>query len=531
MKKFFSNHITSSQAILLVSGFLILFSNVAFFSHVLGDYPFLFKNAGFLISLGIGFAGFLIVLLSVLCHPYTIKAVLIFILLTSSAAAYFMDGYNVLIDESMIQNIFSTNVGEAGDLISFGLFVYILFLGVLPSLYIYYADIRFRKPLHELILRLRLMVVTLAIIAALALAFSSHCVSFFREHKVLRYYFNPSGYLYGIYKYTRHSLASGPQKIERIGLDARIPESDVHRELIIVVVGETARADRFSLNGYGRETNPELKKENVVSFTNFWSCGTATAVSVPCMFSHFGAHAFDNEKAERTENALDVLRRAGVNVLWLDNNSSSKGVADRVTYKDYREPSQNPDCDDECRDEGMLAHLQEYIDSYPKGDIAIVLHQMGNHGPAYYKRYPASFEKFKPACHTNELSQCSEEEINNAYDNAILYTDYFLSKVIGILKHNSDKFEAAMLYVSDHGESLGENGIYLHGMPNFIAPDAQRHIPAIIWASKSFDEVDMNALKKRRDEFYTHDNLFHTLLGFMEIQTKVYNPKLDILRQ
>lgn len=523
--------ITSTRLIILTAVFLTVFSNISFFAQVLKVYPLILQNGGFLFSLALGFTGFTIVLLSLLCHRYTFKPVLIFVLLASSVSAYFMDSFGLVIDESMLRNSIQTNQEEVRDLINLKLLGYVLCLGVAPALYVYRTTITFRPGWRELYTRLKLLTLVLVAMAGMALAFSDYYVSFFREHKAVRYYFNPGGYLYAAYKYGHHSLTSSPQKIEQIGLDAKIPESDTHRELIIVVVGETARADRFSLNGYKRKTNPLLEKEKLVSFTNFWSCGTATAVSVPCMFSNFGAHAFDSEKAEQTENALDVLRHAGVNVLWLDNNSSSKGVADRVAYKDYREPDVNPNCGEECRDEGMLAYLQPYIDKHPRGDILIILHQMGNHGPAYYKRYPKEFEKFKPACHTNELSQCSEEEISNAYDNAILYTDYFLSKVIALLQKNNRKFEAAMFYVSDHGESLGENGIYLHGMPNFIAPDSQRHIPAILWAGSHFDEVDIPALNARRDTLYTHDNLFHTLLGFMEIESDIYDPKLDILRQ
>jgi lipid A ethanolaminephosphotransferase len=248
------------------------------------------------------------------------------------------------------------------------------------------------------------------------------------------------------------------------------------------------------------------------------------------MFSVYGEEHYKDEHAEDTENVLDVLKRAGVHVLWRDNNSSSKHVADRVEYQSYMSPEVNTICDEECRDEGMLVGLQDYIDSHPTGDIAIILHQMGNHGPAYYKRYPKEFEKFTPVCRTNELAECTSQEINNAYDNAILYTDYFLSKVIALLKNNDGPFETTMFYLSDHGESLGENGIHLHGMPNFIAPEVQRHVPAVLWVGQYFDEVDVGAINKRRHKRYTQDSVFHTLLGFMEVTTKVYKKKRDLLQ-
>jgi lipid A ethanolaminephosphotransferase len=234
-------------------------------------------------------------------------------------------------------------------------------------------------------------------------------------------------------------------------------------------------------------------------------------------------------RAAASENLLDVLQHAGVNVLWLDNNSDSKGVALRAPYRNFRSPEANPVCDAECRDVGMLSALQDHIDAHPKGDILIVLHQMGNHGPAYFKRYPKEFERFTPACRNADLSRCSREEIDNAYDNAILYTDHFLGRVISLLERNDGRFETALFYVSDHGESLGEKGIYLHGLPSAIAPQAQLHVPAVMWFGRSFDDVDVPALAAKRGARFTHANIFHTVLGFMEIESSVYRVELDIL--
>ena len=295
-----------------------------------------------------------------------------------------------------------------------------------------------------------------------------------------------------------------------------------------MVVGETARADHFSLNGYPKKTNPLLEKEDIISFNNFYSCGTSTAISVPCMFSLLGKKGFSKEEFRWSENTLDVLKHAGVNILWRDNNSSSKGVADRVTYQDFRTPTNNPDCDVECRDSGMLANLQEYIDSVMEGDILIVLHQMGNHGPAYYKRYPKAFEVFSPTCQSNQLETCSPEEISNSYDNVIVYTDYFLSKVINLLKSNSSEYESALVYVSDHGESLGENGIFLHGLPYSLAPEQQKHVAALMWLGEGMKDHQPAILEKQHQHL-THDNIPHTLLGLMEIESETYNRELDIL--
>jgi len=532
MKNYFNytHEITSTKLIIIVAIFLITFANAAFFSNVSEVYPVNLRNIGFLISLVWVFAGFIVLLLSLVCYRYTIKPVVITVLLISSFASYFMDSYNTIINDSMIQNIVNTDIAESLDLLSVKLILYFIFLGVLPSYLIYKAHIVFKSGWQEVFSRIKLLMLTIVSILLVIFVFSDFYSSFFREHKTLRYYANPSSYVYASGKYITGLFDTNFLALKHIGIDATIPVSDTDRELIIFVVGETARYDRFSLNGYVRETNPLLRKERVISFTNFWSCGTSTAVSVPCMFSIYDSSEYDEKKGRSTENALDVLKHAGVNVLWLDNNSNSRGVAERIPHQSYKSPDINPVCDIECRDEGMLTSLQAYINEQQQGDIFIVLHQMGNHGPAYYKRYPSEFERFIPVCKTNQLEDCSKEEINNAYDNAILYTDYFLSKVIELLKKNDQDFETAMFYVSDHGESLGENRLYLHGLPNFIAPDTQTHIPAIIWIGDHFDDIDIRLLSKKRNNKYSQDNIFHTILGFMEIETSVYDRKMDIIQ-
>ncbi len=504
-----------------------LFYNVSFFRHVLEVYPATLKNIGFLASLATGLTAAHLILFSLLSWRYTTKPVLILFLLLSSVAACFMDTYNVVIDHTMIQNILETNFNEAADLISPTVLAYFLILGVLPSAIVSWVRLEPVPWKKAVLIKLRDIGLTLLIVLAAVLIFSKFYTSFFREHKPLRYYANPAYCVYSAGKYIGRTFRQPQEPLHPIGEDARIPETDIDRELIILVVGEAARADHFSLNGYRRETNPLLKQEDVVSFTHMTACGTSTAYSVPCMFSIFPRAGFSDKKGRSNENLLDVLAHAGVHVLWRDNNSDSKGTALRVQYEDYRNPALNPVCDAECRDEGMLVGLQDYIDAQARGDILIVLHQMGNHGPAYYKRYPPAFEKFTPVCRTSQIEQCSREEIDNAYDNALLYTDYFLSRTIALLKNNTDRFEAALIYISDHGESLGEYGIYLHGLPYAVAPEVQKHIAAVFWFGDSF-KIDKDALRQKADLPFSHDHLFHTMLGLMEVETTIYDPRLDI---
>ena len=514
--------------IVITAIFLVLFDNFSFFRNVIEYYPVSVKNIGFLLSLALVLASVLILLFTVFCLKYTTKPILIIILLASSMASYFMNNYNIVIDDTMIQNIMETDINESLDLLSCKLILYFFFAGILPSIIIYKVHIKYKPFKNELISRLLVIIGMILIILLSIFSFSKHYTSFFREHKLLRYYTNPTYFIYSIGEYIAKHLDNDEIKITPIGTDAKIPDTDIDRELIILVIGEAARADRFSLNGYQRETNPLLKKEDIINFPNMYSCGTSTSVSVPCMFSIFKREEYNEKRSEHTENIIDILSRAGVNILWRDNNSSSKGAALRVPYEDFKDPKKNPICDIECRDEGMLVGLEEYIEKQEKGDILIVLHQMGNHGPDYYKRYPKSFEVLTPVCETNQFEECTEEEINNAYDNAILYTDYFLSKVINFLKKYSDRFEAAMLYISDHGESLGEKNVYLHGLPYFMAPDSQKHIAAIMWFGDGFI-IDKEAIRKNSSREYSHDNIFHTLLGLMEVETEVYDKSMDIV--
>lgn len=521
--------VTSSKLIALVAMFLIVFGNMTFFSNVTDVYPVNLKNGAFLGSLVLVLGSAAILLLSSVCYKYTIKPALITILLVTSVTGYFMDSYNVILDVAMIQNMVSTDFSEATDLMSFKMILYVILLGIIPSIFIYKANIVYADVKKEFAARIALFASSLVLMISIILVFGSFYASFIREHKSLRYYTNPFSFISSTVRYINGHARGQPPSLRIIGADAKIPATDTHRELVIFVVGETARADRFSLNGYKKETNPLLKKEGVISYSNFWSCGTSTAVSVPCMFSSYNQSEYSEKKAQTSENLLDVLMHAGVNVLWLDNNSSSKDVALRAPYESYKTPEKNPVCDLECRDVGMLSNLQTYINDHQQGDIFIVLHQMGNHGPAYYKRYPAAFEVFSPTCKTNQLEDCSKAEVDNAYDNAILYTDYFLSEVIKFLKSNNTTFESIMFYVSDHGESLGEHGIYLHGMPNFIAPDAQRNVPAIMWFGENVDEIDTKSLTKKSTRRYSHSNIIHTVLGFMEIETSLYDKDQDIL--
>ena len=442
-----------------------------------------------------------------------------------------MNTYHVIIDDEMIRNTLQTDLAESSDLFSLPLLFYFVCLGVLPAYIVYRVPVAYRHFKSELFGKLKTILLSLGIIALLLFLNNKHYASFFREHKPLRYTTNPLYWIYSTGKYISLTYNSGSDILKPMGEDATIPSDTQPPKLVVMVVGEAARADHFSLNGYKRETNPKLKKEDIINFGHFYSCGTSTAVSVPCMFSLLDRADYSYKKGRSQENVIDVLKHTGkVALLWRDNNSDSKGVALRIPYEDFKSPDRNTLCTDgECRDVGMLEGLDAFIAKHKRKHILIILHQMGNHGPAYYKRYPRAFEHFVPVCRTNQLEACSREEIANAYDNAILYTDYFLSKIIAFLKKYDKKYQTSMIYIADHGESLGEKGLYLHGLPYFIAPDAQKHVGALMWfGTQSQHYLPIARLKQIADRHFSHDNLSQTLLGLFGVQSRIYRKEKDI---
>lgn len=516
--------LTPTRLILLLAIFLVITGNWAFFDRVLNIYPWNVDNAGFLISLVIILCCVLVLLAVIFSMLLPVRVVASMLILMAAMVGYFSDQLGIVIDSGMIRNILETDTAEAADLISYGLALRLLLLGIVPVALIWWLPFRKSGTLRELRYKAQTAAAAIVIIAIGLFPLGDHYASFLREHKPVRFYANPVFPIYSISKYTGQALA-GPEAHAFMTLAnyAQRTPVDTHRELVILVIGETARSDHFSLNGYQRNTNPRLSMEKrLISYSDISSCGTSTATSVPCMFAYAGRQDFDLDSSGYTENILDILKRAGVEVLWRDNNSDSKGVATRVNYQDFKSPGVNTDCDVECRDLGMLDGLQEYIDAQ-QGEILIVLHQMGSHGPAYFNRYPKAFEKFTPACQSIELSKCSNDEIINAYDNSILYTDYFLSKVIELLKHNTPRFETAMFYVSDHGESLGESGVYLHGMPYLFAPDEQIKVPIMVWVGDSSD-IDYEKSLVQKTVPNSHDALFGALLSSFEIETDLTHP-------
>ena len=531
--KTLSKKTTQIQLIFYVSLFLVVADNYSFFSNFISVYP-LKTDIGFTLSSFFVLLFLIILIFTLLSSRWTTKPILILIVLISSMTNYFMNTYHVVIDETMLRNALQTDLHESMDLLSINQVLYFIFLGLLPAYIIYKTPIKYGTLKQELLRKLKVIFLSIFIIASSFFLFSKYYTSFFREHKALRFTVNPIYWMYSTGKYINLTYNSKPIIVKPMGVDAVINNHNQSNKLVIMVVGEAARADHFSLNGYKRDTNPKLKEEDIINFPHTYSCGTSTAVSVPCMFSFLDRKSYSYKKGRSQENVIDVLKHTQkVALLWRDNNSDSKGVALRITHEDYKTPQNNTICvEGECRDIGMLKGLDNFIAKQKGKDILIVLHQMGNHGPAYYKRYTKAYEKFTPVCRTNQLEECSQEQIANAYDNAILYTDNFLFQVIRFLKKYDETHQMAMLYMADHGESLGENGLYLHGIPYFMAPEVQKHIGALLWlGEKTKKTLDVTHLKKLSKQTLSQDNLADSLLGLFDVNTKVYHPNMDIFHE
>ncbi|MEW7849746.1 phosphoethanolamine--lipid A transferase [Massilia aurea] len=538
MEKLFARRVDASLLVLVVALLLASLGNVTFWTvlaHAAGGAS--------PASLPMLAGTFLIVVLffnaclTLASFRYVAKPVLIALVLAASAAGYFIAAYGIVIDKAMIQNVFETDTREATELISWQMAARIGLLGVLPSLLIARANIQFPSGLKGLVKRSSnaggslLLALVLLVLLLKSLAPTLH------EHRELRFLLTPTNFIQAVHGYLKNRWAADVV-VAPLGRDAvkgAAWAGHQRKTLTVIVVGETARAANFSLNGYARDTNPLLARQaGLINFSRVSSCGTATAVSVPCVFSAFGRDDYSQSKAASQEGLLDVLAHAGFEVLWRDNNSGCKGACDRVKYEDLSRPDgKDPYCSgDECHDERLLEGLPELLGRSSK-DLVVVLHQKGSHGPAYASRYPHGFGRFGPVCSTNDFEKCSRESIRAAYDNTILYTDYFLSKTIDRLRAMAAAQDAdtAMLYFSDHGESLGENNVYLHGTPYMFAPREQTEVPMMLWMSDGFSErfrIDRRCLAARRGEPLSHDNVFHSVLGMLDVNTAVLNPRLDL---
>lgn len=525
--------------VLVVMAGLVLVGSLPFWHAVLlnrrlfdgGTWLFLATSALMLVGLHA-----LLVLL--LATRHTVKPLLALMALCSLVGLHMMQEYGVVLDPPMLRNALHTNVREAAELLTPGLLLN-LAGALLVSWVLWRVPLRrhgWRRALSQ-----RLMVfggVLLVTVTSLLLGFQDFG-SLMRNQKELRYRIGPGNIVYSASRAWLGDMRDAHrQRQPLLPLQSVAVAPGGKPRLLVIVVGETARAMNFSLNGYRRLTNPELSRLPVINFPQATSCGTSTEVSLPCMFSPYGRADYDEDRIRNTESLPQLLARAGLRVVWLDNRSGCKGVCDGLDARDLSKGSDPALCPGgHCFDEVLLKGLGQVVDEGEQGgrprDTVVLLHQLGNHGPAYAQRYPPAYARFSPACATSELRHCSQEEIANAYDNAIVYTDHLLADAVARLRGYQDRYDVGLMYASDHGESLGENGLYLHGMPQAIAPREQLSVPMLWWfggqGASGWSGLDAACLRRRAAQPVSHDHLFHSVLGLMGVRTSQYVGQRDLL--
>lgn len=467
-------------------------------------------------------------------HRWTVKPLLAVIVIASTMASYYMDHYAVFMDPDMLRSILHTEYKEARELVTPGFAGHVLLWSIAPLLLLWRVRITPRLWSRALLIR------TLSVAGAVVLTAGGLMLAYrdlsalMRNQKEVRYLVTPGNFLYATGRVLLTDAREANQARIPIGADAhmRANAATAKPRLLVIIVGETVRAQNWGLNGYARDTTPQLRALDVVNFSDVRACGTATEVSLPCMFSAVGRRDYDEDRIHQQESLLHVFSHAGVGTLWRDNQTGCKGVCEGLPFQQWNAAEIPTLCKDGlCFDEILLHDLQKDIDA-AKGDLVLVLHPLGNHGPSYHLRYPERFRQFTPTCDSAELGDCSAEQITNSYDNAVLYGDHFVAETIRLLSRQRDR-DTALLYVSDHGESLGEHGLYLHGVPRAIAPEQQTAVPMITWLSPGMIEssgIDVPCLRNKQASPLAHDNLFHSALGLLDVSTAAYAPELDMYR-
>ena len=503
---------------------------------------------GFALALLLMLACVHFLLLALVSTRHTVKPVLAVLIVGTAFATHFMQSFGVYLDPSMMRNVLRTDVAEARELFAWSLLPHLLVYAVLPLALLWGVRLRPTSWLRAAGWRLGTVLgAALLLVGALMLVFQPFA-SLMRNHKELRYLATPANYLWSIGTVVAQAAKGAAQPRVAIGLDAKAGPRWAARTrplVLVLVVGETARAANWGLNGYARQTTPELAAlqqalpSSMASFAQVGSCGTNTEVSLPCMFAPVGRRDYDEDRIRGSQSLLHVLARAGVAVHWRDNQSGCKGVCEGLPQDEVSSLKAVGICSEgRCLDEGLLLGLNERLAAIAAQPAAggrsatqlLVLHQLGNHGPAYFRRYPPAFARFTPACGFDDLQKCSQQEIVNAYDNALLYTDHVLASLVAKLQA-APGLDSVLLYVSDHGESLGENNLYLHGLPYAIAPDTQKRVPMLMWFSPGAPGVlgiDLPCLQRRATQPAAHDHLFHTLLGLADVRTTLLDPAYDL---
>lgn len=435
------------------------------------------------------------------------KWILVLFFNISAISVYFINTYSVILDRSMMGNVINTNFDESSSFFSFTLVLYVLFLGIIPSILLFKVQ-TIRPTVKRFLLHISL---TLLFLLSLAYANATNWLWIDKNSKTLGAIVMPWSYVVNTCRFYHKKHKENEKQI-------LLPNATVKNDekaIFVLVIGESARSQNFSLYGYERNTNPLLSKTEDLHWFKSESCATYTTAGVKCILEH-------KNTSELYEILPNYLYRNDIEVIWRTTNwgEPNVNIKNFIAKTELQKQCKGEDCD---YDGALLYGLKEQILASNKNKILIVLHTSTSHGPTYFKKHPERFSTFTPECKDVELAKCTQQELINAYDNTIVYTDYILATLIGELKQLED-YQSSMFFVSDHGESLGEKNLYMHGLPKSMAPDEQFDIPFIVWTSK-----DSRTLKNK--EIVEQHHVFHSVLDFLSIDSPIYDENMSLFKK
>ena len=480
------------------------------------------------VSVSVFFLSMSIIALLGLLPRLIFKGLMILLTLLGATSLVVWLYYGIAMTPDMVRNFLATDFHEASGYWSWSLALNFILI-TLPGLLLINRLRSSRRPESKL-KRLGICVVTLLCGVFVLFIQLQPFSALMRGDKSLRYLFAPVNIVYS----TSSTLLrdQNPEKAQKVIVDASpkaIFTSD-KPTLFVVLIGETARSANWQLANYEKATNPELSKLNIVNIPKVQACGTSTDVSLPCMLSRVGRRDYDRKRILTEESLPSLLKRAGFSVTWVDNQSGCKGTCDGVRVT---KPTPDPlYCHaGTCMDGVFNRSIDEAFNALKtQNHTVLFLHMMGSHGPAYYKRSTESEKVFGKECTDPTFKSCSKESIRAAYDSSIRYTDRVVAELIRKLQNKTD-INTALIYLSDHGESLGENGLYLHGAPYYIAPDEQKIVPMVMWFSEPFKKnytIDTRVIEENSHKPVTHDHLYHTILGLLNVRSSTYDSQWDL---
>ncbi len=428
---------------------------------------------------------------------------LLAILTTGNAVVlYFINTYNVLIDASMMGNVFNTQFSEASSFFSWTAVAYALILGVVPSILLCRKQIDY----GSIRLFLRNLAISLVVVGSVVAGNYKNTFWVDRHAPIIGSKLLPWSYIVNSVRYYNQWKRANQKEI----LLPDAEEISDSKDICVLIIGESARSANFSLYGYERNTNP-LMTEDGVTALKARASHTNTLNAVRAILHH-------KPSRELHEILPNYLARNGVDVMWRSSNWGTPPLHFEKILSKGKLKELYPEADN--NHDGILFHgLKEEILESKSDKIFIGIHTYTSHGPEYYSNTPDEFKRFMPECRTVEMANAKREELINAYDNTILYTDHLVHSVIEVLREFPDR-RACVIFISDHGESLGEGGLYMHGVPMNVAPAEQLDIPFIVWTSDNAKIKDI----EQADHYY----IYHSVLNFLGIKSSFYDETKNI---